>query len=292
MNNAMNEIPDNLIKSWKRAQGILKDGGIEQPAIDARLLIEHAFGVTRTEIVSDPYRSISETQWLDLEAALRRRLDREPVARIVGRKGFWTLDLDLSPHVLVPRPETECIVDMVLKATDEAEAHSICDMGVGSGAIILSILSHRPHFRAVATDISRPALAMAKANADKYGLLSRLELIETSWGRGLKDNRFDIIVSNPPYIATDVIGGLSPEVKDHDPHLALDGGLDGLDAYRALLPEAYRLLKPKGRLWLEIGHDQAKAVEDLAIAAGFEGVETYRDLSNNPRIIIGNKPEL
>lgn len=165
-------------------------------------------------------------------------------------------------------------------------------MGVGSGAIILSILAHRPHFEGIATDISADALIMAKANAEKYGLLERLTLIETSWAEGLNDHEFDIIVSNPPYIAHSVIQDLSPEVKDHDPHLALDGGHDGLVAYRTLLPQAFERLKAGGRLWLEIGYDQAQSVKSLAIEAGFIGVETYRDLSNQPRIVVAHKTGL
>jgi release factor glutamine methyltransferase len=281
-----------LVKAWTGAQKRLKAAGIDSPAIDARLLLEAATGATRTEIVTDPYRLITLEQKQTLDAWLTRREKREPVARILGRKGFWTLLLNLTPAVLVPRPETECLVDMVVKATTPEQSFTVADLGVGSGAILLSILSERPAAKGLGTDISEEALAVAKDNAANLGLSGRAAFLRTSWGDGVHDEGFDFVVSNPPYIASDVIAGLAPEVKDHDPILALDGGESGLEAYEALAPEIMRLLKPGGRFWLEIGFDQSKPVEDLMKAAGFIDVSTFLDLSNLPRIVTGQKKSL
>ena len=279
-----------LVKAWTAAQRRLKAAGIDSPAIDARLLLEAATGATRADILTDPHREIGDEQEAVFEAYLARREKREPVARILGRKGFWKLLLNLSDHVLVPRPETECIVDMILKRTQAGDAFAMADLGVGSGAILLSVLSERPAARGVGTDISEEALAVARDNAANLGLEGRAAFLRTSWGSGLHDGGFDIVASNPPYVRTDVIATLDPEVRNHDPHLALDGGQNGLEAYQDLAPEIFRLLKPGGLAWLEIGFDQAQEVENLMKQAGFAEVATFLDLSNLPRVVFGKKP--
>ncbi len=279
-----------LVKAWTGAQKRLKAAFIDSPAIDARLLLEAATNATRTDILTDPHREISDEQEAVLEGYLNRREKREPVARILGRKGFWKLLLNLSDHVLVPRPETECIVDMILKTTQPTQAFTLADLGVGSGAILLSVLAERPAAKGVGTDISEDALAVARDNAAHLGLAGRAAFLRTSWGDGLADASFDMVASNPPYIRSDVIPTLDPEVKNHDPHLALDGGATGLDAYRALAPEIFRLLKPGGLTWLEIGFDQSQAVETLMREAGFADVSTFLDLSNLPRVVAAHKP--
>lgn len=279
-----------LVKAWNGAQKRLKAADIDSPAIDARMLLEAATGATRTDIITDPYRELTQEQQVLLEDYLTRRERRQPVARILGRKGFWKLLLNLSDHVLIPRPETECIVDMILKRTEPSQAFSLADLGVGSGAILLSVLSERPAARGLGTDISEEALAVARDNAANLGLAGRAAFLRTSWGSGLADASFDIVASNPPYIRSDVIPTLDPEVKNHDPILALDGGPTGLAAYEELAPEIFRLLKPGGWAWLEIGFDQSQDVEKLMKDAGFEDVVTFLDLSNLPRIVTATKP--
>lgn len=281
-----------LVKAWNGAKNRLKAAHIDSPAIDARLLLEAATGNTRTDIITDPYRVLTSDQLNRLDDYLSQREKRVPVARILGRKGFWNLLLNLTPAVLVPRPETECIVDMILKRTQPQDAFRMADLGVGSGAILLSVLSERPAARGIGTDISEEAIAVARDNAANLGLQSRAAFLRTSWGAGLEDESFDYIASNPPYIRKDVIPTLDPEVKDHDPHLALDGGESGLEAYEELIPQAFRMLKPGGGLWLEIGYDQSEAVELLAKNAGFSDVATFRDLSDQPRIVVGTKKSL
>lgn len=278
-----------LVKAWTGAQKRLKAASIDSPAIDARLLLEAATGASRTDILTDPHRDLSEEQEATLNGYLDRREKREPVARILGRKGFWKLLLNLTPAVLVPRPETECLVDMIIKRTEPGQAFSLADLGTGSGAILLSVLSERPAARGLGTDVSEEALAVARDNAAGLGLESRAAFLRTSWGDGIADGSFDIVASNPPYIRSEVIPTLDPEVKDHDPHLALDGGTSGLEAYEALAPEIFRLLKPGGLAYLEIGFDQSHAVETLMRDAGFLDVETYLDLSNQPRIVTARK---
>ncbi len=281
-----------LVKAWAYAQAQLKAARIDSPAIDARLLLEAASGATRMDILTDPHRELPDAVMTQLEQYLERRKRREPVARILGRKGFWKLMLSLTPAVLVPRPETECLVDMVLKATTEHERFSIADLGVGSGAMLLAILAERPAARGLGTDVSEDALAVARDNAASLGLDGRAAFLRTSWADGLDGEGFDWVVSNPPYIRTDVIPELDPEVREHDPVLALDGGPDGLDAYRHLAPEIFRLLKPGGRTLLEIGFDQSAEVEALMNAAGFAEVVTYKDLSDQPRIVSARKNSL
>lgn len=280
---------NTLVKAWTGAQKRLKDAYIDSPAIDARLLLEAAMGASRTDILTDPYRALTDEQAQTLESYVKRRLKHEPVARILGRKGFWKLMFNLGPATLVPRPETECIVDMVLKRTEAHQAFSIADLGVGSGAILLSVLAERPAAKGLGTDISDEALAVAKDNAANFGLSGRAAFLHTSWGDGIGDGGFDFVVSNPPYIRSEVIPTLSTEVKEHDPILALDGGTCGLVAYRAVVPEAWRLLKTGGFAYLEIGYDQSEAVEALMVEAGFSGVVTYKDLSDQPRVVFGQK---
>jgi release factor glutamine methyltransferase len=192
--------------------------------------------------------------------------------------------------VLIPRPETEVIVDMILKRSQPGDAFQLADLGTGSGAILLSVLSERPAAKGLGTDISEDALAVARDNAANLGLSHQTAFLRTSWGSGLHDGTFDIVASNPPYIRSDVIPTLEPEVKEHDPILALDGGASGLDAYIELAPEIFRLLKPGGMAYLEIGFDQAMDVENLMRSAGFDDVTTYLDLSNLPRVVTGQKP--
>ena len=285
-------MPLSLVKAWTSAQKRLKEAHIESPVIDARLLLEAATGATRSDIVTDPHRELSPEQETVLDDYIEQRCQRKPVARILGRKGFWKLLLNLNEHVLIPRPETECIVDMILKATRPDQDFHMADLGVGSGAIILSVLAERPAAKGMATDISSEAIAVARDNAAHLGLTSRVAFMRTSWGSGLDDGQFDFIASNPPYIRSDIIESLEPEVKHHDPILALDGGPSGLEAYKALVPDVFRLLKPMGIAYLEIGYDQSQEVESLMKSAGFSDVVTYLDLSNQPRVVLGQKKAL
>jgi release factor glutamine methyltransferase len=276
-----------LVKAWTAARDRLREAGIDQPVIDARLLVEAAANATRTDIITDPYRELSSEQAERLEALVSRRERREPVSHILGRKGFWKIMVQVNPHVLTPRPETEVIVDLALRAFDEGRVFKMLDLGVGSGAIMLAILAERPGAKGLGADISEEALAVARENAANLGMAGRVGLLRTDWTAGLSDQEFDLVVSNPPYIASDVIETLDPEVRVHEPRLALDGGPDGLDAYRILAPEILRVLKPGGIFAVEIGYDQKEPVEALFKAAGAMNVVTVKDLSDRHRVVTG-----
>jgi release factor glutamine methyltransferase len=279
-----------LVGAWNAARTRLQDAGVDSPVIDARLLLEAATGASRTDIITDPRRVLPAEQVAILDGYIERRARREPVSRILGRKGFWKIALSVTSDVLTPRPDTEVIVDLALKAFPEGRAFTMADLGVGSGAILLSVLAERPAARGLGTDVSLEALAVARENAANLDLNDRAVLLRTSWAEGLEDGGFDLVVSNPPYIRTAEIAELEPEVRDHEPWLALDGGPDGLDAFRLLAPEVMRLLKPGGMFAVEMGHDQAEDVRPMFEALGFEGVQVVRDLSDRERVVTGRRP--
>lgn len=281
-----------LVSAWTNARKRLEAAGIDSPAIDARLLLEVAADVTRTHIVTDPHRELTAEQDATFNDYLARRERREPVSHIIGRKGFWKIMLGVNAHVLTPRPDTEVIVDLVLAAYPEERHFSFLDLGVGSGAIALAILAERPHAKALGIDISEEALAVARDNAANLGLASKLALLRGDWTNGMAEASFDLVVSNPPYIASEEIETLDPEVKDHEPRLALDGGPDGLDAYRQLAPEVLRVLRPDGLLAFEIGHTQAAAVSAILKEAGAEDIRVHRDLAARDRVVTAAKKSL
>jgi release factor glutamine methyltransferase len=281
-----------LVAAWTGARKRLEAAGIDSPAIDARLLLEVAASVSRTDIVTDPYRELTPEQEAAFDSFLERRARREPVSHIVGRKGFWKIMLGVNAHVLTPRPDTEVIVDLVLAAFPEHRQFNLLDLGVGSGAIALAILAERPRAKGLGVDVSEEALAVARENASNLGLADRLALLRGDWTAGLGDATFDLVVSNPPYIATDEIDTLDPEVKDHEPRLALDGGADGLDAYRQLAPEVLRVLRPDGLLAFEIGHTQAEAVSAILEAVGAEDIRVHKDLATRDRVVTAAKKSL
>ncbi|MGH6910799.1 MAG: peptide chain release factor N(5)-glutamine methyltransferase [Phenylobacterium sp.] len=281
-----------LLKAWQSAKQRLEAAGLAGPVIDARLLVEAAADATRADIVADPHRALTPDQETTLADYLARREKREPVSHILGRKGFWKIMLNVTPDVLTPRPDTETVVEYVLRDFPEHAAWSILDLGIGSGAIILSILAERPAARGLGIDVSSEAIAVARDNAANLGLSGRLALLRGDWTEGLAEASFDLVVSNPPYIATDVIETLEPEVRDHEPRIALEGGPDGLMHYRRLAPEIMRVLKPGGRFAVEIGYDQKEAVEALFREAGAAGVTTALDLANRDRVVAGTKNPL
>ncbi len=283
---------ETLLSAWTGAKQRLKAAGVDSPVIDARLLVQAAAGATRTDIISDPYRPLSADQSAELNRLLIRRERREPISHILGVKGFWKIMLRVTPEVLTPRPETETILDVVLELYAQAARFSVLDLGVGSGAILLAILTERPGAMGLGVDVSEEALAVARENAANLGLAGRAALLRGDWTAGLADEGFDLVVSNPPYIRSGDLAGLDPEVRDHEPRLALDGGPDGLTAYRRLAEEIPRVLRPGGRFALEIGWDQGAAVAALFTDAGAQGVRIVRDLGDRDRVVTGMKKTL
>ena len=256
---------------------------------EARLLASHVLALDLTGLVVRADRPISADEGRRLTALARKRLQGEPVQRLVGSASFWGLDFELSAETLVPRPDTETLVDAVSSRLAGIAAPRIADIGVGSGAILVSLLHERGDATGVGVDISEDALATARKNADRNGVGGRAVFVRGSWVEPLAGD-FDAIVSNPPYIATEVIAGLDAEVRLHDPMAALDGGADGLTAYRALVATVGDHLKPGGLVAFEIGFDQAEAVVGLLVAAGFTGVEVIRDLAARDRVVVAHRP--
>jgi release factor glutamine methyltransferase len=267
----------------------LQAAGIDSPVIDARLLVEAASGASRADIISDPHRELDQAQRSTLDAYLDRRERREPISHILGVKGFWKIMLRVTPDVLTPRPDSETLLDAVLPLFPEGRSFKVLDLGVGSGAIVLAILAERPAATGLGVDVSEEALAVARENAANLGLAGRIALLRGDWTAGLEPASFELVVSNPPYVATAEIDGLDPEVRDHEPRLALDGGEDGLDAYRALAPAILEVLKPDGWFAVEIGVGQREAVEALFRAAGAADLRVVQDLGARDRVIVGRK---
>jgi release factor glutamine methyltransferase len=262
--------------------------GIEEPEVDARILIGHALHLGRAQILSQSNRVLEAREVSAINALAARRLRREPVSRILGRREFWSLPLDVSPDVLDPRPETETVVEAVLdfitRGGLRAEKLRVLDIGAGSGALLLALLSELPNAIGTATDVSVPALDIARGNAERNRLDTRAAFVACNMADGVQ-GPFDLVVSNPPYIARAEIATLAPEVRDYDPALALDGGADGLDAYRLIANDALRLLAPGARLFVELGVGQEGAVRSLFTNAGLNAGDARPDLAGIPRVL-------
>jgi release factor glutamine methyltransferase len=268
-------------------------GSIETAELDARILVGAALGLDLTELIAAGRRLLTADQSLRIEDFARRRCHGEPVARIIGGKEFWGLPLQLSAATLVPRPDTESVVELALEMlradTRPGRRLRIGDIGTGSGAILLALLSELPDGYGVGTDISETALRTARTNAANLGLADRAGFVACCYAEALSD-RFDLIASNPPYIRSAEIAGLATEVRDHDPLDALDGGADGLDAYRAIIPQAVGLLAERGALVVEVGHTQSEDVRQLMSAAGLTiDVPAKVDLAGIERAVAGRK---
>ena len=264
--------------------------GIDSPALDARLLVAHALRLDHAGLAAAASRTLSDAERDTVAALAQRRLAAEPVARIVGEKEFWSLTLRLSPDTLVPRPETETVVEAALAALPAAgtgaPAPRIADLGTGSGALLLAILHERRDAFGIGTDISAGALACARANAQRLQLASRAAFVACDLSGALR-GPFDLMVSNPPYVASAQIATLAPEVRDFDPRRALDGGADGLAFYRRIAGEAANLLAPQGALVVELGAGQLEPVSGIMAQAGLVPPEpARRDLAGIPRGLI------
>jgi release factor glutamine methyltransferase len=265
--------------------------GLDSPELDARILVGHALGLDHAGLAAAGARILDAGERATIAAFARRRLAREPVARIVGSKEFWSLKLRVDPTTLVPRPETETIVEMALAAIDTGGSRlrplQIADLGTGSGALLLALLAELPNAFGVGTDSSIGALRTARDNA-RCLQFPRACFVAGDMSAAL-GGPFDLVVSNPPYIPSGNIAALAPEVRDYDPRAALDGGADGLDYYRAIAAAVPALLKPAGFLIVELGDGQAQAVSALFAAAGLRTRPPRADLAGMPRALSASK---
>lgn len=272
----------------RHVRAALERAGKPDAALEARLIVEHVTGASRTDLVTDPSRPADAAQVEAAAAMLERRLAGEPVHRILGHREFYGLRLALSPATLEPRPDTEALVDLALPlvraAADRHGQCTILDLGTGTGAVALALLAQELRARAVASDISAKALATASANADMTGMADRFRAVCSDWFDAV-DGKFHVIVSNPPYIATREIGSLDSEVREHDPLAALDGGADGLDAYRAIAGGAGSHLVDDGVVAVEIGIGQEADVEAIFTGCGFRPAGCARDLGGVLRAV-------
>ncbi|MGE3143529.1 MAG: peptide chain release factor N(5)-glutamine methyltransferase [Hyphomonadaceae bacterium] len=274
---------ETLVSAWQDARKALEAAGVDEPTIDARLLVELGAGVKRIDILTEPRRALSATQSAAIAALVARRAAREPMSHILGRKGFRTIELAVNAAVLTPRADTEVLAHAALEAIGLDQPARVLDLGVGSGAVLAAILTERPLASGVGVDVSAEALAVAARNIAALGLAGRTELRAGDWCAGLAE-QFDIVAANPPYIPSGDIAALAPEVARYEPRLALDGGADGLDAYRAIAPHLPALLKPGGLAAFEFGVGQNEAVRDILAKAGLRPVTLWRDLEGRARV--------
>jgi len=265
--------------------------GIEHPRADAEILLAHNLGLRRIDLYVQYDKPLTREELSRFREIVRRRARREPVAYITGEKEFWSLALKVTPAVLIPRPETECLVEAALAilAKDEgARARRVLDLGTGSGAIVLALAAERPHDVLVAVERSQSALSIARENADRHGTAPRIRFLAGDWFEpvGREEAAFDLIVSNPPYIRRGDLEGLQPEIRLFEPVSALDGGPDGTDCLSRIIQAAPRYLRPSGHLLLEIGHDQKPMLEALVEGAGcYDEMTFIRDYGGHDRVL-------
>ncbi|PWE75601.1 SAM-dependent methyltransferase [Bradyrhizobium sp. SUTN9-2] len=288
-----NPFTGQSIESARRALAAqLRSARLDEAELDARILISAALGLDLTGLVTQAARLLTAAEASRLTQHAQRRIAGEPVSRILGTREFWGLPFRLSEATLVPRPDTETVVELALEILRERQASDpprIADIGTGSGAILLALLHEIPDAFGVGTDLSQNALMTARDNAAALGLADRAAFVACSYAAAL-GGPFDLIVSNPPYIPSAEIPKLSIEVREHDPHLALDGGNDGYDAYRALIPQASERLAPGGALVVEAGQGQAQNIETLMRAAALSLNRSPKaDLAGIPRAVSARK---
>jgi release factor glutamine methyltransferase len=269
-----------------------RNAGIDTPDLDARILVGHALGLDLTGLVRAGDRSLEADEIARIETFAARRLSHEPVARVTGTKEFWGLPFKVTPDVLVPRPETESIVEQALAAIDRTGARSrdlrIADLGVGSGAIMIALLTELPNATAIGTDRDVAALALARDNARSLGVAARAAFAACDFGAAVAPG-CDLIVTNPPYVCSGDVAELEPDVRLFDPRIALDGGADGLAAYRAITIHARDILGRGAHLIAEIGTGQGSAVGALFAAAGFGDFRIIPDLAGVERAVVARR---
>ena len=277
----------NTFEIIKEGSNLLKDNNILSHILDSEILLSKTLKKSREEILINLDKKISEKDVLVFKSYLKRRSNNEPIAYILEEKEFWSKQFIVSKDTLIPRPETELLVDQILKIYKEKKI-SILDIGTGSGCIILSLLNNLEHSSGIGIDISRKAILIAKKNALKHKLINKVKFFNKS----LEDvvcKKFDLIVSNPPYIKRKDMKNLSDDIKKHEPRMALDGGNDGLDLIKKVIYKSKYILKTNGMLAMEIGNEQIKIVSKILIDNNFRTKHVIKDYKNNIRCVLANK---
>lgn len=285
--------PGHTIEAALRlATSRLTDVGIEDARREARILVGHAVRLDPQAVPITPERTMDQDQWLQFNNVLGRRCSRRPMAQVLGRREFWSLNFEVSEETLAPRPDSETLVEAALAAfPSETAAIRILDMGTGTGCLLLSVLSERPAGSGLGIDLSEEAVAVARRNAVHLGLDARSRFEIGDWTEGLA-GPFDLVIANPPYIRSDEIPLLEPEVGMFEPSLALDGGPDGLDCYRKIAANCRDLMAPDGRIVLEIGIGQAMSVAQILSSAGLADITIRRDLAGIERCVTAQSGQL
>jgi release factor glutamine methyltransferase len=268
----------------------LAAAGIDNPELDARLLTQHVLHIGHAEVLAQSERPLSHKEIEHINALIARRVKREPVARIMGEREFWGLSFGLNEATLEPRPDSETLIEESLKRirqTPQFKISRVLDLGTGTGCLLLSLLSEMPQASGVGIDVAPRAVEQAQANAKRNHLSERSEFRIGNWFENVTE-RFDVIVSNPPYIVASDIDVLQPEVRDYDPRIALDGGADGLDIYRFLIPKLSPHLNKGGHVAFEVGQGQSAYVSDILKDYGFQNVTVHRDLGGIERCVLAN----
>ncbi len=281
----------NILRLLKWSTTYFQSHDIESARATAEILLSHILNMERIALYVHYDKPLTQKELFEYKKLIKRRVKREPVAYIVGKKEFWSIDLDVSEAVLIPRPDTECLVEKVLALLaqyPDGKPQSILEMGTGSGAICIAVASEKPQHVYYALDCSEKALTIAKQNAKKNGLGDTIQLFCSQWFESIKGShvQFEMIISNPPYIKRNTIKTLQPEVSIYEPSLALDGGDDGLDDIRYIICNATKYLNPQGYLLLEFGYDQKAAIKNIIEATElYESVAFFKDYGGNDRVV-------
>ncbi len=262
--------------------------GIDNPRLDAELLLAKALGVERIRLYLELERPLAGDELDAVRALVKRRRTREPVAYILGHRDFWGRRFVVTPSVLIPRPDTETVVEQALERLAPDANGRVIDLCTGSGCVAISLACERPDLRVVATDVSSEALSVARENAGRLG--AQVRFVEGDLFAG-EEGPFDLVAANPPYVRQDELAALQPEVAEHEPTLALAAGPTGLEIYQRLVPAAFERLRPGGHLLLEVGAGQASPVGALLATVGFAGVTAHKDLAGHERVVAGQRPE-
>ena len=277
----------NTLEAIKFGSDLLKEKKISSHILDSELLLSKTLNKSRETILTNLYEDIKKKNFNIFKEYLIRRSKNEPIAYIFGEKEFWSKSFNVNKHTLIPRPETELLVDELLKIF-KGKKISILDIGTGSGCIIVSLLSDLGQSIGTGVDVSKSAILMAKKNAKKYKLTNRIKFLTKSF-ENIFDKKFDLIVSNPPYIERNAIKNLSEDIKKYEPRMALDGGNDGLDLIKKVIYKSKYILKINGALALEIGNEQIKKVSKILADNNFRAGSVIKDYKNNIRCIIAYK---